>query len=173
MANSDEEVPPPLPQSQLPPSLPPSEAVPPLPQSPLPPPLPQSPLEVLVVRGISHVEVVSDKIVCYAAVVTPENQCITRGGKSVICDRVLRFYKLPCDMVRHQSVAEGERVVIEKQSPDASILRAGSSVYMLHAIEGKRLDVKWGDFRSMDKKSSMELNRQINDYVMALLKKPI
>ena len=127
----------------------------------------------MVVRGISHVDVVSDKIVCYAAVVTPDNQCIKRGGKDVVCDRILRFYKLPCEMIRHQSIAEGERVVIEKQSADTSILRAGSSVYCLHAMEGKRLTVIWGDFRSMGDERSAVYNAKINKYVLDLLKKPI
>lgn len=161
----DSDVPPPLPSSQIPP---------PLPQFPLPPPLPQSPLEVLVIRGISYVDFVSDKIACYAAVVTPENQCITRDGKdNVICDRILRFYALPSDLKRHQPIAEGERVVIEKQSADTSILRAGSSVYCLHSLEGKRLVVTWGDFRSMADERSAVCNAKINKYVLDLLNKPI
>ena len=161
----DSDVPPPLPSSQIPP---------PLPQFPLPPPLSQSPLEVLVIRGISYVDVVSDKIACYAAVVTPENQCITRDGKdNVICDRILRFYALPSDLKRHQPIAEGERVVIEKQSADTSILRAGDSVYSLHALNGKRLIVTWGDFRSMGDERSAVYNSKINKYVLDLLKKPI
>jgi hypothetical protein len=142
-------------------------------KSSVPPPQPQSPLEVLVIRGISHVDAVSDKIACYATVVTPDNQCITRGGKSVVCDRILRFYELPCNMKRHQSIAEGERVDIEKQSADASILRVGSSVYFLHAPEGKRLVVTWGDFRSLANEPSTVCNAKINKYVLGLLKKPI
>jgi hypothetical protein len=150
-----------------------SDVPPLLPQSRPPQPPPQSPLEVLVIRGISYVEAVSDKIACHAAVVTPDNLCITRGGKSVVCDRILRFYELPCSMKRHQPVAEGERIEIEKQSTDASILRVGSFVYYLHAPEGKRLVVTWGDFRSMANEPSAAYNAKINKYVLELLKKPV
>jgi hypothetical protein len=137
------------------------------------PPQPEPNLEVFVVRGVGGVVHGNEKIACYAVVLTPEPGCMTSSGKSIICDRVLRFYDASTAMKSHRPVAEGEKVTLQKQGDNTVHLLAGSDVYAIQAPEGKRLDIKWGDFSSMDNQSSMDRRQAISKYVMKLLKKQV
>lgn len=135
--------------------------------------VPPSRLEVLVIRGIGVVAHGSDTMACYAAVLTPEPGCMSSSGQNIICDRVLRFYGASTALKSHRPIAEGETVSLQKQSDDAFQLLVGQDVYALRAPEGKRMDVKWGDFSSMDNRSSADRRQAINKYVMSVLRKPL
>jgi hypothetical protein len=130
-------------------------------------------LEVLVIRGIDKVAHGTDHIQCHAAVLTPEAGFMTSMGKSVICDRVLRFYDASTAIKSHRPIAEGGKATLRKQSQDVIHLLVDGDVYTIHAPSGKRLDVKWGDFNSMSDQPSMALRQAINKYVLTLLKKPV
>jgi hypothetical protein len=129
-------------------------------------------LEVLVIRGVSNVVHGTDKIACQAIVLTPETGCMSRKGQSVICDRVLRFYDASAVIKSHRPIAEDEKVSLQKEDNGILTLLVDEDVYTVHAPEGKRMDIKWGDFTSMDNQSTMARRQAINKYVLSLLNKP-
>jgi hypothetical protein len=127
------------------------------------PPVPPS-LEVIAIKGIGEVNSGSEKIACYAMVVSPESNNIKRGGKAISCDRMLSFYDFPCAFKRHRPIEPEEKVSLE-QGDAAAKLCVGNDVYQICVQKGKRLVVVRKDFSALASEISMFRTLQIRQYV--------